>query len=242
MLFKKQLWTCIIIAIVLAGCSSDEENPVKPKPKSDPPEFLLREISVPTTMQNNADAKAKEALALIDEAMSFAGSGCVFLPPDGATALVESNTAWEYSWDEGGLTKRLKIDLYTGQRKWQLFLSGSAEGVSYDNWRFMDAGQKTDLTIGHVYLYEHGSSQPMEEWSWHTLGTQDYVLQRQLFVDPIGKIVVTIRPDKSGKIEKYVAGSTSGLVYDKLFTWDASGSGTWRTYNDGQPVDNGSWN
>jgi len=245
MSLKNVLWLFMLLSFALFlfnGCSSDEENPITPAPRSDPPEFNLQDVSFPDKMQNSTDEKAKLAISLVNEAMSFEGTGCVFGPPSGATVNSETQTAWEYSWEDGGLTKRLAITLLSGQRKWQQFFTGSADGIAYDNWRSMDAAQKTDLTIGHVYLYKANTGQIAEEWSWHTLENNKYVFKKQKYVDPVSKIQITFEENNAGNIESYKPGSTGSLVYDVLITWDAAGNGSWRTFQDGTPLDNGTWN
>ena len=245
MLFKKLVLSCVLITfivLILGGCSSDEENPVTPTPKPEPPDFALKEVTLPEKMVNSTDTMAQQAISIIESAMSFEGTGCVFAPPTGAEVLAENQTAWEYSWQESNLTKRLAIILISGQYKWQQFFTGTADNNSYDSWRFMDAAQKTDQTIGHVYLYKPVTMQIAQEWSWHTLDNNNYVFKRQSYVEPISKVEITCATDKSGGIESYKPGTTGALVYDLVVDWNADGSGSWRTFQNGMTLANGTWN
>lgn len=246
MLYKKLFVLtalCMGLFLILA-CSSDEEGPVKPTEKAPPPpDFQLQDITVPDKMMNSADAKAKLALDLIEATTSFEGTGCVFTPPEGATALTESKSAWEYSWVEGALTKRLAITslVSINQRKWQLYYTGSTDGVTLADWRFMDAGQTTDLSSGHVYVYKINTKQIILEWTWRTdKGT--FTLEKYDHADPRTKIEIILRADKSGKVERFALSTTGSMMHDLLINWDANGNGTWWTYENGVTKETGTWN
>ncbi|MBN1465528.1 hypothetical protein JXA02_07195 [candidate division KSB1 bacterium] len=241
---RKVLLMCALLLstlFIFAGCSSDEENPVAPTPKSNPPEFKLKDISFPARMESSTDQMAQRALSIVDQVTSFEGTGCVFTPPDGAEVLAETKTAWEYSWQDASLTKRLAIVLISEQHKWQQFFTGTADDKTYDNWRYMDAAQKIDQSMGHVYLYKAVTTQIGQEWSWYTLDNGNYVFKMQKYGEPATKIEITWESSNAGKIESYKVGTTGALVYDLVITWDANGSGSWRTYQNGSPVDSGTW-
>jgi hypothetical protein len=229
---------------LIFACSSDEEGPVKPTEKAPPPpEFQLRDITVPDKMMNSGDAKAQLALSLIVEATSFDGTGCVFKAPDGATVLSESKAAWEYSWVEGTLTQRLAITSLPSinQRKWQLYYTGSKDGETFEDWRLMDAGQTIDLGGGHIYLYKLNTKQIILEWTWRTdKGT--FTLEKYDHSDPRSKIEIILRADKSGKVERFTLGTTGSMMHDLLINWKADGTGTWWTYENGMTKESGSWN
>ncbi len=246
MLYKKLFtMTALCMGLFLFfGCSSDEEGPVKPTEKAPPPpDFELREITVPDKLANSGDAKAQLAMNLVDQAMSFEGTGCVFAAPEGATVLAESKAAWEYSWVEGALTKRLAITSLSSinQRKWQLYFSGSTDGASLEDWRFMDAGQTTDLGSGHVYVYKTNTKQIILEWTWRTNQGQ-YTLEKYDHSDPRSKIEIILRADGSGKVERFTLSTSGSLMHDLLINWAADGSGTWWTYENGMTKETGSWN
>lgn len=230
--------------IFVIGCSSDKENPVKPTEKTPPPEFKLRDITVPTKMMNSADEKAKLASSLIQASVSFEGTGCVFSKPDGATILSESTSAWEYTWTEGSLTKRLAITSLSSinQRKWQLYYTGSANDVTYeDDWRFMDAGQSMDMSSGHVYVYKDNTKQIILEWTWRT-SNNVYTFEKYDHSETKCKVEIIVKPDGSGKVERFSMSTTGSLMHDLLVNWTADGSGTWWTYDNGINIGSGSWN
>jgi len=246
MLYKKLL---VLMAFcmglfLLVACSSDEENPVTPAEQApDPPEFQMQEMTVPESMMNSGDAKAQLALSLIEEAQSFDGTGCVFEAPSGATVLTESKSAWEYSWVDGSVTKRLAITslMSIDQQKWQLYYTGSKDGVTLDEWRFMDAGQTTDMGSGHVYVYKLNTKQISLEWTWRTdKGT--YTLEKYDHGDSMSKIEIISRPDGSGKVERFTPSTTGSMLHDLLVNWTASGAGTWWVYENGMTKESGSWN
>jgi hypothetical protein len=246
MLYKKLfvLMAFCMGLFLIMGCSSDEEGPVTPTEKApDPPEFQMREMTVPDKMMNSGDAKAQLAISLIEAAQSFEGTDCVFGSPDGATVLTESKSAWEYSWAEGALTKRLAITSLASinQRKWQLYYTGSKDGVTLDEWRYMDAGQTTDLSGGHVYVYKLNTKQITLEWTWRTDGGT-YTLEKYDHGVSRSKMEIVIKSDGSGKVERFVPSTTGSMLHDLLVNWTASGTGNWWIYENGMSKESGSWN
>jgi len=246
MFYKKLLVLmafCMGLFLII-GCSSDEENPVTPTEKApDPPEFQMQEITVPDNMMNSGDAKAQLAISLIEAARSFEGTGCTFEAPSAATVLTESKSAWEYSWVDGSLTHRLAITSLASinQQKWQLYYTGSKDGVTLEDWRFMDAGQTTDLSSGHVYVYKLNTKQIIQEWTWRTdRGT--YTLEKYDHGESTSKIEIIIKADGSGKVERFVPSTTGSMLHDLLVNWTASGTGNWWVYENGMTKESGSWN
>lgn len=244
MCYKKYLTVlaAVLFIFLIGGCSSDEESPVAPTPPPKAPAFELKAIDLPNGLLQSTDAKAKLAVQLIDEVNSFEGTPCVFAAPTGAQAVKEVTGSWEYQWITGSLTQNLKITAAEGRLTWQLFWDGVDQGKSFTNWRKMDAVQRTDESNGHVYLYLEGSQQITMEWVWYTLENGDYTMVKQNHQEPISKIDITIKTDKSGKLERFSKNSKGSLVYDLRITWAADGAGEWWTYTDGVQSDYGKWN
>jgi hypothetical protein len=246
MLYKK-LFVLMAICMglfLIISCSSDEEGPVKPTEQAPPPpDFQLRDITVPDKVMNSGDEKAQLAISLINAVTSFEGTGCVFKAPTGATVLAESRSAWEYSWVEGALTQRLAITSLTSinQRKWQLYYTGSKDGVTLEDWRFMDAGQTIDMGSGHVYLYKTNTKQIIMEWTWRT-DKGVFTIEKYDHADPRSKTEVVLKADNSGKVERFVLSTTGSMMHDLLINWTANGAGTWWTYENGVIIGSGSWN
>lgn len=245
MLLKQWRWSVILLPCMLCllvGCSSDEENPVTPTPAPKPPAFELRKVTFPQKMLNSTDTMAKMAISLVTDAMSFEGTGCVFEAPKNAKALAETKSAWEYSWEEGGVTKRLAITLLPdlNKRKWQVYITGMMDGVSYDNWLFMDAAQLTDLSSGNVTLNikVNNRKQLLHYWTWRMEGN-NYLFEDSHYKTGVLEktVLITINSDNSGSIERKVP-----IMVDLRINWDKEGNGMWSTYENGVPKDNGSWN
>lgn len=243
MLCKKMLWLLMLVflLVLLAGCSSNEENPIAPTPKSEPPEFALKEVSFPQSMTSSTHTMAKKAIEMVTDAMNFDGTGAFFTAPTGAQVLLESKVAWEYSWDTANLNRRLAITLLSGQYKWQLYYTGTANNVTFDNWRFMEAVQKTDKSNGHIYMYRENTGQIVQEWVWYTLEKDEYKFVAQDFGDAKSKIEITLKADTSGKVEFYLPSTSGGLVYNMRMSWDAQGAGAWWTYDNGVQKESGTW-
>jgi len=141
------------------------------------------------------------------------------------------------------LTKRLAITSLSSinQRKWQLYFTGSKDGATFEDWRFMDAGQTNDLSSGHVYVYKTNTRQIMLEWTWRTNQGQ-YTLEQYDHSDPRLKMEIILRADGSGKVERFALSSSGSLMHDLLVNWSSDGSGTWWTYENGMTKETGAWN
>jgi len=238
MLLKKILSLFVLVpSVLLLTCSSDEESPVSPTPKTDPPEFVLKEVTFPEKMQNSSDQMAKETIERIHQTMSFEGTGCVFEAPANSTAVTETTSAWEYQWTEDQVTNSLKITSTADRNMWQIYFDGG----SYSNWRYMDAVQRSDRTSGHVHLYRSSTSQIEHEWVWYTLENQEYKFIKQVYSDPNSKVEIAFKSDGSGKLETFLPGSGGSLVYELRVSWDNEGNGSWWTFDDGTQTGSGTW-
>ncbi len=242
MLSKKAGVVIIALSFVLiiAGCSS-EESPITPTTTPKPPEFRLKEITFPQHMLNSTDPMAQQAIAIVTEAMDFETCGCIFVPPEGAETIKESSGEWEYRWKTGDLTQTLQITAVSGRDSWKIFYDGVKDGDSFNNWRFMDAVQSADLSSGHVTLFKPVSLIIEMEWVWYTLQAGEYKFVKQYFGDPPYKIDISVKPDKSGKIDKFKPNSSGNMVYDIKFAWNADGSGSYWTFEDGKQTAYGVW-
>lgn len=240
--FKRFFCSGVALLMMFIACSSDKESPVTPTTPPKAPEFTLKQFVFPAKMMQSADEKAKLALQIAAEVTNFEGTGCIFEPPAGATAVKEESGNWEYEWMDNNVKNVLKITAGGGRYTWQLLLSGNVEGVSLENWRKMDVVQRTDQTNGHVYLYKLGTQQITIEWVWYTLENGDYKFVKQWYEPPTGKIEFTFKADKSGRLERFSPNSKGSLVYDLRITWNSEGNGAWWTFNDGTQTGYGSWN
>ncbi len=241
MLFKKIIFAFILLSFLFTSCSEDEEAPVGPSPSTEPPEFALREVTFPDAMKQSTNEKAQMAISTTADAMSFKDSDVVLQVPEGAQAVKKTSGNWEYEWQEGNLTKSLKIITSTGRVTWQMYYDGNADGNNFSNWRCMDAVQSSDRTSGHVHLFIPGGQQIGTEWVWYTLANNDYKFIQQTYQESCTKLDIVSKPDKSGKLERFFKNSQGNLVYDLRISWNADGSGAWWTFEDGQQSDYGTW-
>ena len=243
MLRKNALYAIFasLLILIIAGCSSDEENPITPTPTPSPPEFMLKEITFPQHMLNSTDPMAQQAIATVENAMDFKACGCLFAPPEGAETIKESSGEWEYKWKTGELTQTLQIASVSGRDSWKIFYDGVKDGNSFNNWRFMDAVQSADLSSGHVTLFKPATLIIDMEWVWYTLQLSEYKFIKQYFGDPPYKIDITVKSDQSGKIDVFKPNSSGNMVYDIKFAWKADGSGSYWTFEDGKQTGYGTW-
>ncbi len=241
--YQKLFWGWVIVAflmLVLTGCS-EEDNPVSSPSTPDPPTFSLKSITIPDNLKGSSDEMAQEVLAIVEDAMSLDNPQVCFEKPDDCEALTEKTGEWEYQWSEGNLTKNLKITTKGDRNAWQFYLDGKSDGVTFSNFKAMDAVQQRNKTNGHVHLFKTNSNQIEIQWVWYTLDNGNYLFTKESFSEPRFNLEITIHPDNSGKIERYVLGPTGSMVYDVRFTWEEDGSGAWWAYDAGQQKDYGTW-
>lgn len=244
MLIKKAIIAAAmasLLLLVIAGCSSNEENPIAPPTTPKAPTFTLKEIIFPQHMLNSTDAHAQQAIALVTDALDFESCGCVFAPPTEAEAVKETSGEWEYKWTTGDLTQTLQISAVSGRNSWKVFYDGSQNGTNFNNWRFMDVVQSTDLSSGHITLFKAGTVETEMEWVWYTLEQNEYKLIKQYYGDPPYKIDISVKKDNSGKIDKFAPNTSGSMVYDVKFSWAADGTGSYWTFEDGKQTGFGTW-
>ena len=244
MFIKKAAFAIFIICLVfllVAGCSNDEENPITPTPTPKAPVFALKEITLPQHMLSSDDAMAKQAIAMVEEVLDFESCGCLFAAPGDAETIKAESGAWEYKWSAGDLTKTMQITAVSGRDSWKIFYDGSMDGRNYNNWRYMDAVQSSDLSSGHVTIFKAGTVTTELEWVWYTLEYNDYKLIKQFYGESPYKIEITIKPDNSGKIDKFAHNSSGNMVYDVKFAWKVDGTGSYWTFEDGVQTSFGTW-
>lgn len=244
MIQNKLFWSFVIVVGVVflfVSCSSDDESPVAPTKKPQPPTFSLATISIPQKMIESTDTMAQLAIQLINEAQSMEQAIGLLTAPQNAEVVKAETGEWEYKWVVGALTQTLKITSTEGRYTWRMYLDGTEGGINYINWRFLDAAQQSNKSNGHVYLFKLGTQQIESEWVWNTLSNNDYQFTRECHDESCKKTDITIKLDNSGKIERYVKSSTGSSVYDLRISWDVNGNGTWWTYEDGQETGYGTW-
>jgi len=230
-----------LLILIIGGCGSDEENPITPTLPPQPPTFQTKAIDLPQAMLNSSNDMAKQAIAIVEETLQFEPYGCRFEAPADAEAVKEKAGDWEYKWTTNGLTQTLQITSVSGRTTWKIFYDGSDGSQTYNNWRFMDTVQSTDLSSGHITLFKAGTNMTEIEWVWYTLELDVYKLIKQFYGEPPYKIEITVKPDKSGKIDKFTRNSAGNMVYDVKFSWNEDGSGSYWTFEEGVQTSFGTW-
>ena len=192
-------------------------------------------------MSSSTDVNAQQAISLVTDALDFESSGFVFAPPNEAEAVKEKSGEWEEKWSSGDLPQTLHIEAVSGRNRWKIFYEGAQGGKTFNNWRFMDAVQRPDLSSGHVTLFKVGTVETEVEWVWYTLEQNEYKIIKQYYGDPPYKIDISIKSDNSGKVDKFAPNSSGSMVYDVKFSWAADGTGSYWTFEDGKQTGFGTW-
>ncbi len=231
----------IIMSVFLTFCSNDEDdNPVAPETK-EPAKLEIKEIQLPEHMTQVQDSYAQLAVAFVQMANGFRNYATFFNPPSGATHIPKSSGVQdEWTWQEGTLTIRLVYDENDEMVYWKIYLTGTFEGYTVNNWLGAEAEQTKDGNSGHLKIYEPPTNNLIAEWNWNvgSDGSYSFVF---LGYENSQKIEVTVNADNSGILQIY--NSVGGqFVLQYKITWTATGSGQWWEYDTaGNVVDQGSW-
>ena len=251
----KGLTVLFALAIIVAGCSKDEEpTPEELQNLSFNSEQVL--ARVPDGLKNSDDPQAEDCYSFIESAVDMSDFIDEMEVPDDAFKVSKKSSlagadTWRWTWYEyGGQTITLywTYDEDNSKRYWTMEIQYGS-GPRYD---FIEAWETKDGTQGEV-IYNFGwaaiySGEPIEDYEyyyWRYTWTLDNsgAYHLKFGIDSYNQEYefdvyydVLINADGSGSIDYY--------IYDELFyayTWDALGNGTWEYYLGGELYMSGTW-
>lgn len=248
MKFSRILSLMVIIAIT-ASCSKDDE----PEPKLEDAALSFSQnapaVEAPQALLTNDDPHAQMASGWISMANSMTANLALFTPPAGAersTTLitpangrVAAESGVVYTWSDsqyGSVAYQIRDqnDKYV----FELFFKGLDDTEWY---RYLYAQEMKDRSSGYMVLYDAwGYSDDTRgaellRWDWTRKG--DQFTMKVSDVQGLVEIVLVVNTKtKAGSVVYYESSS-------KLFEmeWDAQGKGSWKSYDGGQLVDEGTW-
>jgi len=239
----------MIVALVVAGCSKDEDKSVAPAPSNNEdqaPTFSAQPVEVPDSLANETDPHAQMAVGYINMANAFVNYTSFVTPPskagfEGVGTL--GGPPWIYTWSvntgpDNNYTVTLTIDEDNDYYTWTVELDGVFDGYSITDFTLIEASQAKDGTSGELTVYDPESLGIALSVSWvlqNGTYTFTYLVPEEV------KIVVTLNPDESGSVEAY---EWNGSAFVKVFEaqWTATGAGEWWTWNiDGTETGHGTW-
>lgn len=246
-----KLFFLISLSFFTFSCSEDDEPEV-----SELEDIRLsfaergEVIELPAGLINSSDPYAQTAYSHALSANLMTAYFSFFAFPDGATkttnrivaANARTSAAGEYlvyTWSDpqvGGIAYQLG-DL--GDRySFEVFF----RNVGSTKWlRYLYAEEKKDQSSGFMRIFNidaEDASFAVVEYSW-TRANQSIVFRYNLFTEnePTVSAVITVNETtNAGKVEYFIGADLISLI-----SWDALGNGTWKEYEDGIVINEGSW-
>ena len=253
MLYRKIVGWFVVLSlfVLIAGCSDNEEyNPAGTNNNGDnPPTIALQStIDVPAGLQNSNDPHAMQTLAYINSIQAnFQVFSAWFTPQGtGKVAKISSPQDWERTWTYNGLTVIWRAYEEGDEYKWEVIYDGEQDGMTFDNFKFMEASQKKNGMEGSMFWYDmidNGQSELVYQWNWTKEENNNGNLVKHFNVEFMNDshFELTGNPDKSGEVF-YYSYMNNDYVLQYESHWNPDGSGSWQTYDDnGDPLDNGTW-
>lgn len=233
----------LLVAFLGLNCSSDDNNPINSTDPPEHPAFTFNKITVPDQMIQTSDPHVVQALDYITHCQNFNARGCFFDPSPNAQKDVNTtneSTKWQYRWRHGALDFEMEIRSQRDRYTWTIYLDGEDGGVTYNNWKFMEAVQLKDQSSGHIYRYKTNTQEMRFEWTWNTMTNNAYRLNQRNFEEPLTVDQITSNADQSGEIYHYERANDAFYLAFKAI-WHSDGSGSWWTYDENSMTDSGSW-
>lgn len=233
----------ISILILFISCS-DDNVPVAPNEDNTSKELSLKQITLPSAMQQSGNSYAQAASVYIALANSFKIYSVFYEPPGNSSLLkqTETNVDWTKVWTIDNVN--IKMDYHENAIKfgWEIYLSGTKGKDVFNNWLMLEAEETVGLKQGYMRLYKLNSTALESEWTYSTSLQGVYTFIYSSYNDGLSnKFEIFSNPDNSGKISIYNV-SDDNLVLDLKVTWNSDGTGQWWKYDlIGNVIDSGSF-
>ncbi len=232
--------TVLIIGLLLGACSSDKKDSSTSQQEQPPQGVDFEPVEIPANMLQSSDPNVQIVVSYINLVNLFQYWTSSLTPPGQVTkvGLVESSTdgpPWIYTWSQQGITVTLKITIENNQYHWLLTYTGVIEGYEYNNAKVFEAWQDMNGTTGKMVLYNPDDNSQAAEWTWEKAENGTVTLHYKDYTDSF-ELTVVQNADLSGYLEVY---EDSMLTFKA--TWNADGSGTWWTYDNGTQTGTGTW-
>lgn len=234
---------------IAVSCSKDDD--AEPKIEDAALSFSQNSpvLEVPQALVTNDDPYAQMASGWISMANGMSANLALFTPPAGAArstdlitpvnGRVSSSSGVVYTWSDpqyGSVAYQIRDegDYYA----FELFYKGLDDAGWY---RYLYAQEAKDRSAGYMRLYDAwgymSDSRDAEimRWDWTRKGDV-FTFKFSEQESQIQVILVVNTKTKAGSVVYYESSS-------KLFEmdWDAQGKGSWKQYESGVVVDEGTW-
>lgn len=236
----KYYFICLLgVAALSSSCSSDDGPTPQAHNANQVGLFAddIRPIAPPERMKESDDPQAIEAVGILEDANEFRDLDTLFEVPEGATKRNGPVTALNariannytvYEWDYGYGTKLI----------WQYNDQGDHETFEV----FVGSEEDGFVKMYEVIQNKDGKSGSLDwfgvmRWGWEILANESYHIDFDYFGGLYSYKIISNK-DLSGSIKAY---SNDSPISE--YSWDASGSGSWKKYNveSGEVTGEGHW-
>lgn len=230
--------------VFLTSCSKDEEN-VAPGDDFENAQVGLfaedaRKIKVPDAMQQSSDPHAMAVSSYILNAtvMPSLYSSLFIMPEEGAEKRSSPITAsngrmaasdyWVYEWGTDTASITYQFHDEGTQQYFELFIKDSK---GYFKW--MEIVQNADGKQGTMKWFDDTGESLL--WTWEIRADESYFFTFHSIEDDYRYEIISNK-DLSGSIKSYTEDNL-----DMEMEWDSVGNGSWKEYDGGSLVDEGTW-
>jgi hypothetical protein len=244
-----RILSLIVLVALAASCSKDDE----PEPRVEDAALSFSKnspvIEVPQALITNEDSYAQMAAGWISMANGMTANLAMFTPPAGAerstnlitpvNGRVSASSGVVYTWSDGqGNSVAYQVRDESDKYIFELFYKGQDDSGWY---RYLYAQEAKDRSAGYMRLYDvwgvYGDNREAEllRWDWTRKGDQ-FTLRLSEEQGLIEVVLVVNTKTRAGSVTYFESSN-------KLFemTWDAQGKGSWKSYDAGELVDEGTW-
>lgn len=239
---KTKYLIILLITIALVISCSDDENPTSPEEKN-AKELNIKEITMPSPMQQSSNTYAQYANAYVNLANSFRGFSAFYSPPNKTRALAKVNEEWSSTWAVDALDVTMNYYDNTSVFGWTIRLDGTDGEFNYNNWLFMEAEENTTTNSGYLKKYKPVTDMLEFEWAYSNslAGVYSFILMMYEEGDGSEKIDIISNLDNSGELT-YFQTFNDQFVPETKIAWTAAGTGEWWEYDlDGNITDTGTF-
>jgi len=233
------VFVSLCFSLAFISCS-DDDNPTGPE-GNQAKELSAKQIQVPPAMQQSTSPHAQQAVLWLSVANSFKSFSSFYTPQGNLNKLFKSNDEWTRTWMVDAL--QITMDYFDDVTSfgWEIFLTGTDEEFTYNNWLYMEAVQYSDDSYGELKIYKPVTDEVAMEWNW-TNESISGIHYFNLFIwdsNPAEKLEIISNPDNSGQIIAYNSVNSQFVQHTKI-TWTAAGTGYFWEYDvDGNVTNEG---
>lgn len=232
-MLKKLMVLTVLFSFVFTACSSDD-NPTEPEQTAEPQEVVIKQINVPTAMEQNQNVDP-QAAGLLAMANSVSLYGGLYSTP--ANVNLSGDNEWSGTWNDGSATYYWSSWEENGEYFVELSVTGSYEDYNVTDFLLVDLHAYNEGNSGILTIYSPDNE--YFEYNWDT--DSDGVYYLNYYAPDGSELSAVSNPDLSGEIEYYEF-YDGGTVLVYRASWDSDGSGSWESWDvNGNSLGSGTW-